>query len=369
MRAVSEADEKLPLETIRARTRLPAGPLAVRQLGTGHIHDTWLVEHETDRVVVQRVNRDVFVDLEILFANARFVERHLTALARDGKYPLRVPTHRPDPDGRFGWYAEDGSLWRAYEYLDGTAAIERVATKAQALDASWGFGTFAAAFADVDPSEAGEPIPEFHDLSKRFAALQASVEEDTVDRLRDAGREVDFCFAQGAFVEEVAQLVPELPARIGHNDTKVSNLLFDAETGDAAAVVDLDTVGPGRPMFDFGDMIRSYCPPVPEDATRLDHVGVRENVFSATVEGYLAAMGKHLSSLERYSLWVGAKTMCLMVGIRFLTDFLDGDAYFRVDPDRPSHNLDRARNQLKLYRELEKREPSLQRAIVSAATG
>jgi hypothetical protein len=251
-----------------------------------------------------------------------------------------------------------------YDHVPDTRTHETADDPALALEAGRGFGAFAAALAGLGPDAVGEVIPHFHDPVRRFEAFRAAHAADRVGRAAQAARA---CQDALAFTDVLAHwqslLDAGLPWRITHNDCKLNNLLFDAD-GHAICVVDLDTVMPGTLLFDFGDMGRTMLSPVAEDSTELDRVDVRHGHFAALARGYIQGCGELLAPLERDNLVFAARMVTGVIGLRFLTDHLDGDRYFRVA--HPLHNLERARNQFALYAALTAQADALQ-ALVPAS--
>jgi hypothetical protein len=204
------------------------------------------------------------------------------------------------------------------------------------------------ALSDFPATSLTETIPDFHNLNKRINDLRAVINADTKGRLSSCQFLVDFCFSAQKFIDEVAQLTLKLPIQVTHNDTKINNLLFCAKSKQPLAVIDLDTCMPGYLMHDFGDMVRTCCSNLPEDGTDLTNMKVRFDIYSALSRGYIEDFGDKMSELEQQCLVIGALLLPFMIGVRFLTDYLDGDNYFHVKHE--NHNLERAKNQLNLYR-------------------
>ena len=250
-----------------------------------------------------------------------------------------------------------GETWRAATHIEGTYSIDRVDTDARAQCGAEAFGFFCAALAVLDPGELDVLIPGFHDFDARLAQLERALADDAAGRAGEVCEEADTCRGQIALGRALHEAQNELPPRVCHNDTKINNLLFDEQDHRPRAVVDLDTCMPGWWMHDFGDIVRTFCSPEEEDSLRLDRVAVREDVFHAVCGGFTGPLAGHLSPAERESLWLGARAIPLIVGLRFLTDHVAGDRYFRIS--RPGQNLDRTRNQLALYRDLTARENTL----------
>ena len=316
-------------------------------LGNGLINRTLLVTDDGRRRVLQCLNVHVFRDPALVMRNCHAVTAHLGRERAAGHYAYSVLEMVPTLAGEAAAVLDDGTWWRMYDHVPDTHTHDTADTPALTFEAGRGFGAFAAALAGLGPDAVGEVIPHFHDPVRRFDAFRAAHAADRVGRAAQASRECDAAQAfTGVLAHWQSLLDAGLPWRITHNDCKLNNLLFDA-AGRAICVVDLDTVMPGTLLFDFGDMGRTMLSPVPEDSTDLDRVGVRRDHFAALADGYIEGCGDLLTPLERDNLVFAARMVTGVIGLRFLTDYLDGDRYFRVA--HPLHNLERARNQFALY--------------------
>jgi len=330
--------------------------VTIKPIGNGHINTTLLLQGSNAPVVVQKLNTYVFPEPNELVNNARLIEQHLINKKQNNNYDLEIIKHVATLNKK---YLIDikGDSWRGLEFIGGSYSEDVVANVQQARIAANAFGQFAAALEDFDAKQLFSVIPDFHHLAKRIDALKVAVDLNKCDRLNSAQTEVDFCLNQQALVDELETLKSELPLRACHNDTKINNMLFCSKQHNAKAVIDLDTCMSGYWLFDFGDMVRTFCSPEEEDSTNLDNVIIREDIFAAIVDGYVTPLQSLITKAEKQSFWVGAKVMCLMIGVRFLTDYLDGDNYFSIK--RAGHNLDRAKNQFALYKDLLKKENKL----------
>lgn len=337
--------------------------ISIKPIGSGHINTTLLLSAPNRHLVVQKLNTQVFPDSEALVANARKIEQHLVQKVQQNQYDLAVIKHVATKDHTY-LTQFNGDVWRALEFIGGSYSEDVVECKNKAKTAAGAFGQFAKALNDFEASSLKTVIPDFHNLAMRVEALNKAIEVDVCQRVTSCAEEIAFCLNQLNLLQEIAEISPHLPVRACHNDTKINNMLFCKATNSAKAVIDLDTSMPGYWMFDFGDMVRTFCSPEAEDSTELDKVIVRENIFAAIVEGYVEPLKDVLSDKEKHSFWLGAKVMCFMIGVRFLTDHLSGDHYFTIH--RENHNLDRARNQFALYRDLLSKEASLKAILLNA---
>lgn len=328
----------------------------VQPLGSGHIHATFLVRGGAEPLVLQRINEEVFPDPGMLDRNAGRIASALERASGRGDYALEWAAPLADRNGATLVETPDGP-WRAMRYVGGTYSIDEVDDSPRARRGAQAFGLFCRALATEEPEEFESPIPGFHDFEQRLARFEQAVREDAAGRAISVAEEIDFCRSRETLRAELKSVQQSVPQRVCHNDSKINNLLFDANDHRVRAVVDLDTCMPGWWMHDFGDIVRTFCSPEPEDSVRLDRVRVREDIFAAVCEGFTGPLGSHLAPGERESLWWGALGVTFILGVRFFTDHLEGDRYFPVA--RPDHNLDRARNQFRLHQDLSDRDAEL----------
>ena len=322
----------------------------VAPLGNGHINDTFLVRSENGDFVLQRLNTEVFPTPWELVANAQKISEHLLAKRQSDEYQLQVISPYCSANHALGVELGEQGFWRGIAYLPHSISIEVVESAQQAQVAAHAFGHFARSLSDLDASSIHDVIPQFHFLPGRVAALRHAAKQNTLGRLQHCEEWVEFALGQTSLFDELDQLESVLPLRICHNDTKINNMLFDKRDMSALAIIDLDTCMKGHLMYDFGDMVRTFCSPESEDSTELHRVQARPEIFKALAQGYTQAMEGVLTNAERQSLWLGARIMPLMIGVRFLTDYLQGDTYFHIH--REHHNLERAVNQFSLYKSL-----------------
>ncbi len=240
-------------------------------------------------------------------------------------------------------------------------SYDAVESTGQAYEAGKAFGKFQQMLADLPQPRLHESIPDFHHTPKRFDALEKAIDSDVVNRAASSRPEIEFALAHRSMVSRL--LDANLPERVTHNDTKLNNVLIDNETGEGICVIDLDTVMPGLAAYDFGDMVRTTTSPAKEDEQDLSKVRMDFAMFDALLRGYLDAAGDFLTAGEKEVLTFSGKLITFEIGIRFLTDHLSGDTYFKVH--RPGHNLDRARTQFKLVESIEAQEGSMERLVRS----
>lgn len=348
---------KLIRQSVLPHFGIEAGEAIISALGNGHINDTLLVRWPAGELVLQRINTQVFKTPQALVSNADKISHHLCAKALQQQYGLQVVSPCLTQGGELAIDLGEQGFWRAFSYLPHSLSIEVVESEAQAEMAAKAFGHFACALSDFDATELEDVIPQFHHLPGRMEMLRQAVQQDKAKRLDSCHQWVDYALSQQHLLDELAEISPQLPLRICHNDTKINNMLFDKRDMSSMAIIDLDTCMKGHLMYDFGDMVRTFCSPEEEDSIALEHVKVRQPIFAAICRGYLSELGDVLTEVEKRSLWLGARVICLMIGVRFLTDYLNGDLYFHVH--RGGHNLDRAANQFTLYQSLLDQEAEL----------
>lgn len=338
---------------------------ALDPLGHGLIHQTFRCRAGDQDYVLQRVNTDVFKDPASLAQAARRVQHHLWTAHREGRYRLQLPRTLPVVEDRADadlpdlQRHADGSLWRAMHHVRDSRALKVTDSPEQAALAADAYGHFAAVLADLAPEEVPVSLPGFHDPQRRLAELERAVEGDTHDRRGSCAAEIEYCVEQR---QEAKAFLPSLKGRelrVCHNDTKLDNLLFDQAGQQVLAVIDLDTTMPGHWAYDFGDLVRSVAAD--------DSQQIRDDYLEALADGYLTALGPLADSTTRRTLWAGVRLMPLMLGLRFLADHLLGDGYFPAQ--YPGHNLERARRQLAMHRDLVCREKTLRPRVVGCKMG
>jgi hypothetical protein len=248
------------------------------------------------------------------------------------------------------------TYWRCFHFIEGCTSFDVVDTPDQAYQAARKFGEFQRLVSDLPGTRLIETIPDFHNTPKRFAALKAAIAADPLGRSAQCREEIEFALANESIAHHLLGLHAQglIPERITHNDTKLSNVLIDDQSGLGMCVVDLDTVMPGLSLYDFGDLIRTCVSPIEEDSRDLASIHVRLPIFQALARGFLEEMAGVLTPTEIANLPFSGKLLTFEVGLRFLTDHLLGDQYFAAK--RPNHNLHRARNQFQLVRELDSHE-------------
>ena len=334
----------------------PAGE--AERFGAGHINDTFAVwaADRSKRWILQRINTDTFTDPAGLMENVTGVTAYLRRqiIERGGDPDRETLNVIPTLDGKPYYTDTEGGAWRAYIFVEGTICLQKVENERDFYTAAETFGNFQNQLAGYPAATLHETIARFHDTPNRYANFEKALAADVMGRAKDVGPEIAFIRAREAdcrvLVDQLAAGV--LPLRVTHNDTKLNNVLIDQETGKGICVIDLDTVMPGLSAYDFGDSIRFGANDCAEDEPDQSKVHFSLHLYKVFAEGYLAAAGSAMTEAERRSLPWGAKLMTLECGIRFLTDYLEGDHYFKIS--RPDQNLDRARTQFTLVQGMER---------------
>ena len=351
------------MEQVLQQFCLDGTPVSCEPFGNGHINRTFRVTCSSGRVyTLQRINRVAFRHPEELIENIDAVSRFI-AKKNTGLEMIRLCTAR---GGRKYAVDAQGEFWRAYDYISGGLSLEAPRDCNDFYQAAVAFGKFQQALADFPAATLHETIPRFHDTEDRLCQLRVSVEADACGRVREAGPELAFISAREQQLGTLCRMLRSgaLPLRVTHNDTKLNNVLFDRRTRKALCVLDLDTVMPGSSLYDYGDSIRFGAATAAEDEKDLSKMGINLHLFQVYTAGYLAAC-KSLTPKELELLPLGAKIITLELAVRFLTDYLDGDRYFRVA--YPEHNLVRARAQMKLVADMEAHWDEMQAIVAEEA--
>lgn len=378
--------------TITASPRITEGPLAERiayigdqfaiegefmygeELCSGHINTTYRACYRTDddheeRYILQRINENVFKCPKDVMRNVEKVTRHIMwkVLRRKKDAAGQTLSLYPARGGRTYIALEDGGVWRCYNNIESTHTYDVVENSRQAYQAGYAFGSFQSLISDMNPADIVETIPNFHNTPKRYAALEEAVAMNPMGRAGYCAAEIA---AARAWAPELGRLIALkeeglLPTRITHNDTKINNVMLDAETDQAVCVIDLDTVMPGLALYDFGDMVRTATCTAEEDEEDLSLIEMQMPLFESLAEGYLDAAGDFLTKAEIDLLPFSGKLITIEIGIRFLTDYLLGDQYFKIK--KSDHNLIRAKAQFRLAQSIERQLPKMEAFVARLA--
>ncbi len=328
--------------------------------GNGHINDTFLVTYEmpeggTRRYILQKMNHSIFKEPVQLMENVVNVTEYLRkVIISQGGDPDRETLNVVKTGSDSSYYQDvQGNYWRMFLFVEHTVCLEKVESEKDFYDSGVAFGNFQRMLADYPANTLNETIPNFHNTPSRFRDFQRAVQEDKMKRAAMVKEEIAFALAREKDTCILVDLLKEgkLPLRVTHNDTKLNNILFDADSKKAVCIIDLDTVMPGLSHYDFGDSIRFGASTGAEDEKDLDKIKIDLGLFEAFTKGYLEGCKGSLTAKEIEMLPMGAKLMTYECGIRFLADYLEGDVYFKIH--REGHNLDRARTQFKLVKDME----------------
>lgn len=348
------------------RFALNGVPAEYKECKTGHINSTFFVTTDSgDKYVIQKINKNVFKKPDEVMANICGVTEYLKKLiVKNGGDPERETlTVIPAKDGKAFYEDEVGDFWRAYLCIKDAKTEDKADSPELFELVGEAFGNFQYMLSGYDASALYEAIPNFHNTKNRFANFMKALEENKSKRAFRCENEIAFVKGRedkcSLIVDGIAQ--GRIPLRVTHNDTKLNNIMLDSRSGLPLAVIDLDTVMPGSLLYDFGDAIRFGASSAAEDETDLDKVFVVCDMFDAFAKGYIRGLNGSATEEEIRLLPLGAYLITLENGIRFLTDYLDGDNYFRTE--YPEHNLDRARNQFKLVADMEAKEGVLNEII------
>lgn len=333
---------------ILRRYRLDPAAFRVERIGSGHIHATYKVTGPAT-YVLQRVNKNVFAQPELIASNLRKASDYLRTTSPDYLFPSVVLS----ASGREMEYDEDGFPWRLFPFIEGTMTIDAVSSPGQAREASRAFARLSRLLDKVEVTEFVPTIPRFHDLDLRKRQFEEALAA-AGDRALPAAEAIEATRRFFPLVDEYRELIRSgsLRERIVHNDTKINNVLFSEATGKTVAVIDLDTLMPGYFIYDLGDMVRTFVSPVSEEEGDFSKVRFRKEIYDALVEGYLSEMAPVMSRAETEAIPFAGKMMTYIMALRFLADYLRGNTYYHIT--YAEQNLVRAGNQLKLLDELVK---------------
>lgn len=336
------------------------------ELESGHINTTYLASYRTEcgevsRYILQRINEHVFKEPLMVMKNIERVTQHIQQRVALGKEDFSGQTLHlyPGRDGENCVAGASEGIWRCYNFIEGCRTYDVVEDPRQAYEAARAFGEFQDLVSDFPCDQLAVTIPGFHDTRARYARLLEVLRKDPQGRVEVIQEELGFIQSRA---EITGVLLDHLKAgrlaeRVTHNDTKLNNVMICEVTGKAVCVIDLDTVMPGLALYDFGDLVRTATSPAEEDERDLSKVEMRMPMFEALVGGYLDATHNFITPLELELLPFSAKVIALETGIRFLTDFLEGDIYFKTQ--REGQNLDRCRTQLALVKSIEEQEEEM----------
>lgn len=354
------------IATAARKLRIKGEPVTFEVIKTGNINKTYLVGFSdmgrVTRYIVQRVNGYVFKNPVGIMENIAGITAHL-----HGKYAAagidctRLVLDFCTAENGESWYSdEEGGFWRAYKYIENTLTYDTVPDPKLLTSAGAAFGGFMKLLADYDMASLNTTIPDFHNTKKRFETFRAAAEADSAGRAGELRDVIDYCYAHESFCSQLVDMQADgrLATRVTHNDTKYNNVLIDTQTGEPQAIIDLDTVMPGLAAYDFGDAIRFAANTSAEDEPDTSKTSLSLPYYEAFCKGYIGALRDTFDEAELMSLPTGALMMTIELVMRFATDYLQGDPYFKIN--YPTHNLVRTRCQLALARDMEEKFTQMQ---------
>ena len=339
---------------------LDSKPISCERYGCGHINVTYLVVTESGRrYILQKINNSIFKDVPGLMGNIAAVTKYLRKIISD---PRGVLTLVPTTDGADYLQYEDGSFWRVYDFVEQSLCLQAPESADDFYQSAVAFGTFQQQLKDFPAETLCEVIPNFHNTVDRYRIFKEALAADVCGRAASVKAEIDFALAREQEAGTLVNMLAEgkLPLRVTHNDTKLNNVMLDEATRKPLCVIDLDTTMPGLSLYDFGDSIRFGAATAAEDEKDLDKMVMDLSLFETYTKGFLSAC-PGLTENERDMLPMGAKLMTLECGVRFLTDYLSGDTYFRTHYE--GQNLDRCRTQFKLVADMESKWDEMKRIV------
>ena len=347
---------------------------ALEPINTGHINRTYRLRFAAPggakrEYVLQRINTFAFRKPDEVMQNVRLVTEHLrAAVVARGLDPANRVLRLVPVKGGGAMYEDDSGSWRAYDFIAHARTVDRVDSPDQFREIGRAFGAFQSMLADFPIGKLHDTIPNFHDTKKRLDAFERSVAADVKGRAREVAPEIAAVRARRARMGRIVEMIEagELPLRVTHNDTKINNVMLDADTGEALCVIDLDTVMAGSVLYDFGDAIRYGASTAAEDERDLTKVRLDMALYRAYADGFISQTAQGLTEAELLNLPLGALVMTFENGMRFLTDYLDGDVYFHIE--NADDNLARARCQLRLLEDMEARREEMD-AVVRELVG
>jgi len=358
------------LKSIGEQFQIPGTWVDATPYGTGHINDTYLVKWQVNGTPVatiqQRINHAIFKNPPQLMDNILRVTVHLQKKLR------RIPRANPDQEtltviptrnGDSYYHDPDGNFWRMYVFVRDATTVDICTHPVQAYETARAFGNFQSKLADLPGERLHDTIPYFHHTPRRFQTLEDAIRKDTHNRCAAVRKEIDFCLAHQPLASVITRLIEtgQMPERITHNDTKINNVMIDNRTGQGICVIDLDTVMSGCVLYDFGDMARTMPRTSVEDENDINKVALDITLFDSLTQGYMEESRSFLTPIETDNLVASGRVITFTIGIRFLTDYLQGDVYFKTH--RPHQNLDRARVQFKMIESMEQQEAAMHAVV------
>lgn len=357
------------IKTVLPRFQFQGEYKSVEEFVSGNVNNTYhLVYQDRERerhYILQRINGYVFKEPREVMRNIAMVTGHLRKNMLLGSMPVegRVLSLIHTLDGDVLYLDKLGACWRAYDFIAGATAYDQVDSPEMMREIGRGFGSFQRLLYDFPADQLYASIPNFHHTTKRFYAFVRSVDQDLAGRVRGVEDEIEFFFERRKMMGSIVRLLERgtLPLRVTHNDTKSNNVMLDNVTGKAVCVIDLDTVMPGSSLYDYGDAVRFGASTAAEDEPDTSRIALDMEKTRCFTQGFIEETNGFLTQEELIRLPLGIKVITCELAMRFLKDYIDGDLYFKVNS--PQHNLIRARAQMALLRDIEKKEPALNAMI------
>jgi Ser/Thr protein kinase RdoA (MazF antagonist) len=334
-----------------------ASEIQIFPIGFGNINDTFRIDFEErnkkNAVLLQRLNHKIFKKPWELMSNWEAVAEFL----QKSDYPYKVPMPIKNQNGDLMHVNEEGEYWRIFPFFENTVTPESNLTPELAYEAAYAYGVFLRSLGDFDAAKLHETIPDFHNTDKRWQYFLEVVEKDAVGRCAGAKAEIEEILKLLPIFNKISALKSEgkLPLRATHNDTKAGNILLDNQTGKTVAIIDWDTIMPGTVLSDFGDMVRSLSSNMVEDDPNVDQMELQEVVIQSYCAGFIASTDGFLTTTERKNLFLGGQWIIGEQALRFFSDYLAGDVYYKIKYE--NHNLIRTRNQLVLFQKITSFKP------------
>ncbi len=350
----------VPFELIFSQFQSNTTLVSVEPFGNGHIHDTYkLTSREEASFILQKINKEIFPDIPALQSNIEKVIDHINKQKRNSIHTLKI---LKSSAGKSYYLDGNGNYWRVFNFIPGSQTYDRVLSEEHAYEAGKAYGAFQRSFKDFSPTQLHETLPGFHNIESRLALFDCSVLENPVKRAAEIKDEIDFLWSRALRMKRILEKGQAglIPLRITHNDTKINNVLFGKDNK-AICVIDLDTVMPGYIHYDFGDAIRTGAATADEDEIEFDKMCIDLSLFEAYSKGFLGQTIGFLNRVEISELYFAPQLLTFIIALRFLTDYLNGDVYFKVDHE--NHNLQRWYAQKQLLLSMEENESEMKQII------
>ena len=335
---------------------------SITPFGSGHINDTYKVETATGRFILQRINHIVFKNVEGLTDNIVKVTQFLSQKLEGTDSDMQVVELFKADTGKYFVNDEDGNFWRVMSFIEGSKSYDLVENDDIAYKGGKAYGLFVKLLSDFPVDTLVDTIPDFHNIDFRLDNFRKAVKADVAGRVEGLPDEIEFVEKRAEEMRKILLLGQkgEIPLRVTHNDTKINNVLFN-DAGEAISVIDLDTVMPGYIHYDFGDAIRTFTNRANEDEEDLSKVSMNIRYYKAFAEGFLSETKTVLTDTELKYLPFSARLMTYIIGLRFLTDYLDGDVYYKTK--YATHNLVRAKVQFRLIESMEEQSEEMEGVV------